>query len=103
MGAHGCLIHFYKRTEMKKSESSYNIMNLLAQSAAKINAMGDVLSVKKTEFEMKTSRTAKCQDVASIVYHYLRGVSPSVASLLLDIHPDVDMDVCIYIVYVSSK
>merc|ERR1719376_1700390 len=80
------------RTKMKKSESGFNIMNLLAQSAAKINAMDDKLNVKKTKFEAKMSKTAKCQDVVSIVYHYLQGVSPSIASLLLDIRPDVDMN-----------
>jgi len=76
---------------METNESGVNIMNLLAQSVAKINAMEE-LDGKKTELEIKMSRTAECLDVVSIVYHYLRGVSPSIASLLLDIHPDLDMD-----------
>ena len=48
-------------------------MNLLAKSAAKINAMED-RDVKKKELESKLPSTAMCQDVASIIYHYLRQV-----------------------------
>jgi len=76
---------------MEKNKSGFDIMNLLAQSVAKINAMEE-LEGKRTELENKMLKTAKCRDVVSIVYHYLRGESPSIASLLLDIHPDVDMD-----------
>ena len=77
---------------MEKGKTGFNIMNLLAQSAAKINAVED-MSVKKRKREIKMPSTAaKLLDTASIVYHYLLGVSPSLASTLLDIHPDVDMD-----------
>ena len=37
---------------------------------------GDKLNVEKTKLK------AKCQDEVSVVYHYLQGVSPSIASLL---------------------
>ena len=73
---------------MEKSKTGFNIMDLLAQSAAKINAMEDK-GVKKTEVESKVSSTAMSSEVASIVYHYLRGVSPTVASSLHDIHPEI--------------
>jgi len=80
-----------QESKMEKNKSGFDIMNLLAQSVAKINAMEE-LEGKRTELENKMLKTAKCRDVVSIVYHYLRGESPSIASLLLDIHPDVDMD-----------
>ena len=67
---------------MEESKSCFNIMILLAQSVAKINAMDD-LNVKKRKLDTET---------VAIVYHYLREVSPSIASTLLDIHPDADMD-----------
>jgi len=76
---------------MEQSQTSFNIMNLLAQSVAKIEAM-DELDVKNPKLEIKVPRTARCTDTASIVYHYLRVVSPELASLLLDIHPEVDME-----------
>jgi len=76
---------------MEKSEPSFNIMNLLAQSVAKINAMED-LNLKKRKLETKMPSTSTCLDTAAIVYHYLRVVSPSIASALLDIYPEVDMD-----------
>ena len=74
---------------MEKSKTGFNIMDLLAQSAAKINAMEDK-GVKKTKLESKLPSTAMSPEVASIVYHYLQGVSPTIASSLLDIHPEID-------------
>jgi len=76
---------------MEQSETSFNIMNLLAQSVAKIEAM-DELDVKNPKLEIKLPRTARCTDTSSLVYHYLRVVNPAVASLLLDIYPEADMD-----------
>ena len=76
---------------MEESKSGFNIMNLLSQSAAKINAMQDMNAGKK-KFESQMPSTAfRCADTAPLVYHYLRGLNPSLASSLLDIHPDVDM------------
>ena len=64
-------------------------MHLLAQSAAKINAMED-RNVIKRKLKIKMLSSAECQDTASIVYYYLQGVSPTTASTLLDIYPEVD-------------
>ena len=63
---------------MEESKPCFNIMNLLAQSVAKINALDD-LNVKKRKLDTET---------AAIVYHYLQAVSPSIASTLLKIQPD---------------
>ena len=76
---------------MNTSWRGIDLMNLLAKSAAKINAMED-RDVKKKELESKLPSTAMCQDVASIIYHYLRQISPKIASLLLNINPEIDMD-----------
>ena len=77
---------------MHESKSGFNIMNLLSQSAAKINAMED-MNVKKGKFKNKMPSTAtRCSDTVSMVYHYMRGVNPSLASTLLGIHPNIDMD-----------
>jgi len=64
-------------------------MNLLPQSAANINAMED-LDVIKRNFETKMLSNAKCQDTFAIVCHYLQGVSPTLASTLIAIYPEVD-------------
>jgi len=74
---------------MEKSKTGFDIMNLLAQSAAKINALED-RNVMKRKLGIKMPSSAECQDTASIVYHYLQGVSPTIASTLLDICPEVD-------------
>ena len=74
---------------MKKSKTGINIMDLLAKSVAKINAMEDK-DVKKSNLESKLPSTEMSPEVASIVYNYLRGVSPTIASSLLDIHPKID-------------
>ena len=77
---------------MEKSTTGINIMNLLAKSVAKINAMEDI-NVKKKKLESKIpSNATKCPDTAYIIYDYLRRVSPSIASSFLNIHPGVDMD-----------
>jgi len=84
---------------MEQSQTTFNIMNLLAQSVAKIEAM-DELDVKNPKLKIKLPRTV---DTASIVYHYLRVVSPEVAALLLDIHPEVDMKCAITLVEVVQE
>ena len=66
-------------------------MDLLAKSAAKINAMEDK-EVKKTEADSKLRSAAMGPDEASIIYHYLQKVRPSIASSFLAIHPEIDMD-----------
>jgi len=73
---------------MEKSKAGF-IMDLLAQSAAKISAMEDS-NVIKRNLKIKRPSSAECQDTGSIVYHYLQGVSPTIASTLLDIYPEVD-------------
>merc|ERR1719233_2736347 len=74
---------------MEESKASIDIMQLLAQSAAKINAMEDPNVIKRKR-EIKMPSSAECQDTGSIVYHYLQGVNPSIASTLLDIYPDMN-------------
>ena len=66
-------------------------MDLIAQSVAKINDMEDS-DMKGGKLETRMSTTPRCLDTAAIVYHYLQGVSPAVASLFLEIAPDVHMD-----------
>jgi len=75
---------------MEESKAGFDIMNLLAQSAAKINAMEDpkVIERKKVKIEMQSS--SEYQDTGCIVYQYLQGVSPTIASTLLDINPEVN-------------
>jgi len=77
---------------MTKNKADINIMDLLAKSVAKINAMEDT-NVRKRKLENEMPITAAtCPDTAAIVYHYLRGVSPSLASTFLDINPDMNME-----------
>ena len=46
-------------------------------------------NVIKRKLKIKMLSSAECQDTASIVYYYLQGVSPTTASTLLDIYPEL--------------
>jgi len=69
---------------MEKSKAGIDIMKLLAQWSAKINALEDP-KVIKSELDIKMPSSAECQDTASIVYHYLQQVCPTISSTLLGV------------------
>merc|ERR1719431_183015 len=68
------------KTAKKVSKiSKGDIDNGVAQCDVKFDAM-KALNVKKTTLETKMLSTKLCQDTLSIIYNYLQGVSPMIAS-----------------------
>jgi len=73
-----------KVSKISKSDDD----NGVTQCVVKFDAM-EALNVKKTTLETKMPSTKLCLDTVSIVYNYLQGVHPTLASLLLEIQHEV--------------